>query len=102
MQYPFYLFIKFFIIIIKIIPGIDVIDDPVVDKVESTAVDNVGTSRGVVEAGGESDDVTTGDSDVMLVDVADIAAECPCIRRASTSTSSGMSSLVSATPCAIS
>ena len=73
-----------------------------VDKVESTAVDDVRTSRGVVEAGDESNDVTTGDSDMTVVDVADIAAECPCIQRASTSTSSGMSSLVSATPYAIS
>jgi len=32
-----------------------------------------------VEAGSESDDVIMGDSDMTVVDVADIAAECPCI-----------------------
>jgi len=37
-----------FLLIIKNIPGIDVDDDPVVDKVETTAVDDVGTSSGAV------------------------------------------------------
>jgi len=62
-----------------------------VDKVETTVVDDVGTSSGAVEAGGES---TMEDSDMMVVDVADIAVQCPCIQRASTSTSSGKQELL--------